>query len=177
VLPQLRKDLAVADREGYELVRGQRDDSPVVPLTPASLDALEHGELRIRQRAGAKNALGAVKFMLPNPYNVYLHSTPAQRLFGQSLRAFSHGCIRVEDPVALAQFVFADDPSWTRERLVEAMQDEAPLLRVNLKKTIPVVVFYATAIAAEDGRVLFFEDLYRHDRRLDALLGGSHPAR
>jgi len=176
VLPQLRRDAAVADKEGYELVRGQSDASPVVPLTPASLDALERGELRLRQRAGAKNALGAVKFMLPNAYNVYLHSTPSQRLFGQSLRAFSHGCIRVEDPVALAQFVLADDPSWTKERIVEALQDEAPMQRINLKQPIPVVVFYATALAAEDGRMLFFEDLYHHDRRLDALLAVARPA-
>ena len=176
VLPQLRRDAAVADKEGYELVRGQGDASPVVPLTPASLDALERGELRLRQRAGAKNALGAVKFMLPNAYNVYLHSTPSQRLFGQSLRAFSHGCIRVEDPLALAQFVFADDPSWTKARIVEALQDEAPMQRITLKQPIPVVVFYATAIAAEDGRMLFFEDLYHHDRRLDALLAAARPA-
>jgi murein L,D-transpeptidase YcbB/YkuD len=177
VLPQLRRNLAVAEKEGYELVRGQSDASPVVAMTPEGLDALERGELRIRQRAGAKNALGAVKFMLPNPYNVYLHSTPAQRLFGQSLRAFSHGCIRIEDPVAFAQFVFADDPAWTRERIVEAMRDEAPMQRIYLKAPIPVVVFYATAIAAEDGRVLFFEDLYRHDRRLDALLAAARPGR
>ena len=139
VLPQLRRNLAVADKEGYELVRGQSDASPVVPMTSGNLDALERGELRIRQRAGPKNALGAVKFMLPNPYNVYLHSTPAQRLFGQSLRAFSHGCIRVEDPVALAQFVFANDPAWTRDRIVEAMQDEAPMSRIKVALESPPV--------------------------------------
>lgn len=173
VLPQLRKDLTRAARDGYELVRGQGDDSPVVAMSTQGLDALERGELRIRQRPGPKNALGEVKFMLPNRYDVYLHSTPAQRLFGEAQRAFSHGCVRVEDPVALAQFVFADEPAWTRERIVAAMTTGAAAQRVNLRHEIPVVMFYATALAAEDGRVLFFEDLYGHDRRLEALLGAG----
>ncbi len=170
VLPLLRKNLAKGEKEGFELVRGQSNSSPVVPLDEAGLDALERGELRVRQRSGKANALGYVKFMLPNDYNVYLHSTPAQRLFGQAQRTFSHGCVRVEDPVALARFVFEGDGGWSPERITQAMQAEGPPERIDLRAPIRVVMFYATAVAAEDGRVLFFQDVYRHDLRLEKLL-------
>ena len=151
-------------------MRGQSNNSPVVPLDEAGLDALERGELRVRQRSGKANALGYVKFMLPNAYNVYLHSTPAQRLFGQAQRTFSHGCVRVEDPVALARFVFEGEGGWSPERIIEAMQAEGPPERIDLRTPIRVMMFYATAVAAEDGRVLFFQDIYRHDGRLEKLL-------
>lgn len=171
VLPLMRRDGARAEREGFELVRGQSDSSPVVPVSAASLDALGRGELRVRQRPGKDNALGAIKFMLPNRFDVYLHSTPAQSLFSRAQRTFSHGCVRVQEPVALAEFVMGDDPGWTQQRIVEAMQGEQASLRVNLPQPIRVVMFYTTAIAAEDGRMLFFEDIYRHDGRLAAMLG------
>ncbi len=170
VLPLLRKNLVKGEKEGFELVRGQSNNSPVVPLDEAGLDALERGELRVRQRSGKANALGYVKFMLPNAYNVYLHSTPAQRLFGQAQRTFSHGCVRVEDPVALARFVFEGEGGWSPERIIEAMQAEGPPERIDLRTPIRVMMFYATAVAAEDGRVLFFQDIYRHDGRLEKLL-------
>jgi len=170
VLPLLRKNLAKGEKEGFELVRGQSNSSPIVPLDEAGLDALERGELRVRQRSGQANALGYVKFMLPNAYNVYLHSTPAQRLFGQAQRTFSHGCVRVEDPVALARFVFEGEGGWSPDRIVEAMQAEGPPERIDLRTPIRVMMFYATAVAAEDGRVLFFQDIYRHDLRLEKLL-------
>jgi murein L,D-transpeptidase YcbB/YkuD len=171
ILPHLRKDLAWGEKEGFELVRGQSDTSPVVPLSAAALDAVARGELRVRQRSGKDNALGLVKFMLPNRYDVYLHSTPAQRLFSQPRRAFSHGCVRVEDPVGLAQFVFAPDSSWTAERITAEMNAGGPPERISLQAPMPVVMYYATALAAEDGRVFFYNDIYRHDGRLEQLLG------
>ncbi len=171
LLPDLQREPQIALRDGYEAVRGQRDDSPVVPWSAAALEELAAGSLRLRQRPGPKNALGGVKFLLPNPYDVYLHSTPAQRLFGQSRRAFSHGCIRVEDPVALARFVLAGEAEWDDARIRASMEEGPASTRFPVKRPLPVMVFYATAVASEDGRVLFFEDLYGHDKRLDALLG------
>ena len=171
LLPDLQREPQIATRDDYEAVRGQRDDSPVVPWSAGALEELAAGTLRLRQRPGPKNALGGVKFLLPNPYDVYLHSTPAQRLFGQSRRAFSHGCIRVEDPVALARFVLSDEPDWDEARIRASMEAGPASSRFKVSRPLPVMVFYATAVASEDGRVLFFEDLYGHDRRLDALLG------
>jgi murein L,D-transpeptidase YcbB/YkuD len=127
---------------------------------------LESGALRLRQKPGPRNALGNAKFLFPNRYNVYLHDTPSQGAFAQSRRAVSHGCVRVVDPPALARHVLRNNPEWTTERINEAMNADAGT-RITLKQPIRVFLIYATAIALEDGRVLFFEDLYHHDEQLE----------
>lgn len=160
ILPALRTDATYLARNHFELVDG---GGRVVAATPAALQQLATGALRVRQQPGADNALGAVKFMMPNPYNVYLHDTPARTLFARSRRAFSHGCIRVADPAALARFALQDDPAWTPERIAAAMAGETPL-RVDLAEPIRVYIVYGTAIAREDGSVLFLDDLYGLDR-------------
>src|ERR1700741_4558810 len=93
-------------------------------LDPASIDLKDPDAYRFRQRPGTSNSLGLVKFMFPNQYNVYLHDTPADSLFARATRSFSHGCVRVEQPDALAQFVLRDQPAWTSERIEEAMHGE-----------------------------------------------------
>lgn len=124
----------------------------------------------MRQRPGPDNALGLIKFVMPNDYSVYLHSTPARHLFGQARRDFSHGCIRVSDPVALAVHVLRTTPGdWSAAAVAAAMQDSSTR-RVALAEPVPVMVLYATALAIEAGPILFFEDIYGHDRRLDAQL-------
>jgi murein L,D-transpeptidase YcbB/YkuD len=98
-----------------------------------------------------------------------LHSTPAQALFGESRRDFSHGCVRVSDPMGLAQYVLRDSPEWTREMISAAMNGERPLI-VNLKNHIRVFIVYGTAMATEQGNILFFDDIYGHDERLEQAL-------
>jgi murein L,D-transpeptidase YcbB/YkuD len=160
ILPALVADPAYLVRNHFELVdSGGR----VVQATPAALEQLASGALRLRQQPGADNALGAVKFMLPNPHSVYLHDTPARTLFARTRRAFSHGCIRVGDPAALAEFVLREDAAWTPERITAAMQGEVPL-RVDLAEPIRVYIVYGTAVAREDGSVLFLEDIYGLER-------------
>ena len=160
-------------RQHLQLVDGAGDRAPVVPASPQNLRALAEGKLRLRQQPGEDNALGLIKFMLPNPYNVYLHSTPASRLFSRSQRTFSHGCIRVSDPVSLAEHVLRSATGgWTKESIVAAMHG-ADNVRVNLKTPIRVLILYATALATEDGAVMFFPDIYGHDRKLETLLGLS----
>jgi len=171
LLPEIRKNPAYLDKQHLEIVRGPGDDAQPVPATPENLAAVAQGTLRMRQRPGNDNALGLIKFMLPNEYNVYLHSTPAQGLFREARRAFSHGCIRVSDPVALALHVLKDEPGdWTREKIEAAMQGDTTF-RVPLRKPIPVYILYGTAIASEAGQVFFFDDVYGHDARLAKLLG------
>ncbi|MDQ2639626.1 MAG: L,D-transpeptidase family protein [Pseudomonadota bacterium] len=160
ILPAARKDAAYLARNKYELVDGA---GRIVAATPEALAQLEAGTLRVRQQPGPDNALGSVKFMLPNAYNVYLHDSPARTLFTRTRRAFSHGCIRVADPAALAQFVLREDASWTPARIAAAMQGEEPV-QVNLAEPIRVYIVYGTAIAREDGSVLFLEDLYGLER-------------
>jgi murein L,D-transpeptidase YcbB/YkuD len=111
-----------------------------------------------------------VKFVFPNDDNVYLHGTPAPELFKRTRRDFSHGCVRVEDPVALAQWVSRGRPEWTRDRIVTAMQASRPQ-RVDLPKPLQVILFYITAVVMpEDGTVHFADDIYGHDAKLDRAL-------
>ncbi len=99
-----------------------------------------------------------------------MHSTPAHELFLASKRAFSHGCIRVSDPVALASYVLQKAPTpWDESKIVAAMHDDKSL-RVELRGSIPVFILYGTAMATEDGQVQFFDDIYGHDRKLETLL-------
>ena len=104
------------------------------------------GKLFIRQKPGPKNALGLAKFIFPNDENVYMHGTPAQSLFGRSRRDFSHGCVRLEDPVALAEWALVHRPGWTRSRIEAAMAGAQPL-RVDLAQPVQVILFYTTAVA------------------------------
>jgi len=171
MLPELRRKSDFWQKQHLELVAGPGDSSPVVPFTPESLDRLAAGKLRLRQQPGPDNALGLVKFMFPNEYNVYLHSTPARQLFARSRRAFSHGCIRVSDPVMLAGHVLRNAAgAWTPETITAAMNG-TETFRVNLKTPIRVMIVYATALAQEDGSVVFFDDIYGHDRKLSELMG------
>ncbi len=169
IVPAARRDPAYLERHQMEIVRGGGDSGTVMPNTPENLELLAQGALRVRQRPGPNNSLGLVKFMLPNPYNVYLHGTPAQALFGEARRDFSHGCVRVSDPLGLAQYVLRDSPEWTRERILAAMNGEKPLI-VNLKNRIRVFIVYGTAMATEQGNILFFDDIYGHDERLEQAL-------
>lgn len=170
ILPAIARDPHYLKKNHMELVRGQGDESPVVPATAENLAAVRRGEVRIRQRPGDDNALGEIKFMMPNRHNVYLHSTPARQLFKQARRAFSHGCIRVSDPLRLATYVLGGEPGgWSTEKILAWMQGE-PNQRVNLTHPIQVMILYGTAVAAESGRLFFFDDIYGHDRRLEQLL-------
>jgi murein L,D-transpeptidase YcbB/YkuD len=147
------------------------NDMELVPSTPVrdTIQALVSGRAGVRQRPGPENALGLVKFVFPNDRNIYLHGTPAVQLFSRTRRDFSHGCIRVENPVALARYVLRDNPDWTPERIDSAMHGERPV-EVELARPIPVLVFYTTSVAWPDGRIAFYPDVYGHDARLDRAL-------
>lgn len=168
LLPLIRSHsnyLAAHDLEIVE-ASGSLTQNP----TEQQLADLAAGKSRLRQRPGAQNALGPVKFVLPNPYNVYLHSTPANELFKATRRAFSHGCIRVSDPVALAEYVLRQaSGKWTREQIAAAMQGPATQ-RIDLKQSVRVLIVYGTAVATEKGLIYFFDDLYGNDARLARAL-------
>ncbi|MDB5949577.1 MAG: murein L,D-transpeptidase [Massilia sp.] len=164
IVPALLRDPEYLVKNDMEVVGAGAQHA-----NPATLAALRAGSLRVRQRPGPRNALGAIKFALPNAMNIYLHSTPARELFARSRRDFSHGCIRVEDTVALANFVLGGQAGWTGEAVAAAMEP-GPNRTVALKATMPVVIFYTTAIIDRDGRPLFPEDVYRLDAALERSL-------
>ncbi|MCH7780412.1 MAG: L,D-transpeptidase family protein [Acidobacteria bacterium] len=170
ILPKLADDPGYLERNQMEIVdRFAWDAEPYEP-TPENIERLASWELRIRQRPGSLNALGRVKFIFPNSDNIYLHDTPARTLFARSRRDFSHGCIRVEDPAKLAEFVLRDVPGWELERIEQAMAAPRPQ-RVNLPNPLPVLIFYTTAgVRPHTGEVAFFKDIYGHDARREAAL-------
>ncbi|HSB99226.1 MAG TPA: L,D-transpeptidase family protein [Burkholderiaceae bacterium] len=173
VVPLLRRATAAWTREGYEFVAA---DGRVEPAySAAGLDAAQSGRWRIRQRPGPRNPLGDIKFVFPNQDHIYLHDTPAVRLFARSRRDFSHGCIRVEQPVELAKFVLHDMPQWTAER-VEAAMAAGESATLGLATPTRVLIAYGTALVKE-GRIHFFDDIYGQDRLLDAALRETEDAR
>jgi len=123
----------------------------------------DHGRRAVRQRPGPKNSLGLAKFIFPNDYNIYLHDTPNGELFNKDVRAFSHGCIRVEKPAELAQWALG----WPADRVEEAMQNGKDNHQVNLPKKIPVYIVYFTTYVS-DGQLYFGNDLYDRDSKLIA---------
>jgi murein L,D-transpeptidase YcbB/YkuD len=165
LVPRLRRDPGYWTREGFEYIA--TDGRVDTVLSAAGLDAVLAGRLRIRQRPGPRNALGDIKFVFPNHDNIYLHHTPATELFERTRRDFSHGCIRVERPVELASFVL-HDMQWDDARIRQAMaRGQSATLR--LAEPVRVLIAYGTALVKDD-RVHFFDDLYGHDRVLDAAL-------
>lgn len=168
ILPALARDPDYLRRHDMELVRGRGDAAAGLPETPEHLRQLEQGTLRLRQRPGPRNPLGGVRFSVANDSQIYLHATPARELFLRGRRDFSHGCIRVEDPIDLARWALAGRPDWDREEVATAFRG-SKTFSVPLREAVQVVVYYSTALARPgDGAVLFSEDLYGLDARLEA---------
>ncbi len=162
ILPALERDPGYLDAHEMELCPSANDLVPALPLTPENLERLRAGTARVRQRPGPRNTLGLAKFLFPNRHTVYLHGTSKYALFARTRRDFSHGCMRVEDPAALAEFVLAGEPGWTRRGIAAAMEGEKPK-RVDLTRTLPVIITYLTAWPRRDGVVAFCEDIYGLD--------------
>jgi murein L,D-transpeptidase YcbB/YkuD len=157
-VPHVLKDAAYLEKNNIEVLQGG------TAVDPATIDWGKGAEgLRFRQRPGPGNSLGGVKFAFPNHFNVYLHDTPSQSLFDRVERDFSHGCVRIERPADLAQYVLRDQPEWTPERIAMAI-GAGTEQTVNLKTPLPVYLVYFTAWE-ENGNVQFRDDVYGHDRR------------
>ena len=156
--------------KGYETVNAKGEK------VEASAAEIERGGVVVRQKPGASNALGLVKFMFPNAYNIYLHSTEAPGLFARTRRDFSHGCVRVQHPDQLAVWVLRNNPGdWDIDKVHEAFTSGPDNHTVSLKQDIPIVIFYLTARVGDDGTVHFFDDLYGYDRMLEDVLGRGMP--
>ena len=150
IFPKARKDPSYLAREGFEVLPGGR----------------------LRQRPGDKSALGRIKFEFPNPFDVYLHDTPARTLFGRTSRAFSHGCIRVERPLDLAVWALAGDPHWN-EAAIRAGIDAKQERRLPLPGPIAVHIAYWTAWVDDRGTLTLGRDVYGRDAELARRLAGA----
>ncbi len=173
-LPLIRRDPGYVARQNFKLFRN--GDGNVTRVDPLSVDwsavSARNFPYRLRQDPGPRNALGRVKFMFPNPYHVYLHDTPSRELFAKTERAFSSGCIRLEKPIELAEYLLRDDPRWSRQKLLASIARGAEQV-VHLPTNIPVHLLYWTAWVNEDGLVHFRRDIYERDKVLDKILRDS----
>lgn len=175
IVRSIRKDRDYITKKGYEVVTPKGEVVTSGRIEDEVLQQLSTGSLEVRQKPGPTNALGLVKLMFPNEYDVYLHSTPAPELFSQLRRDFSHGCIRVEKAAELAAWVLRDKPEWSLERVRAAMESGQDNFQVNLSKPIPVLIIYGTAVVDEQNVVRFFDDIYGHDVALEKALAKGYP--
>ena len=174
LIPHILRDPDYLAKKGFEVVDGRQTVVASGAVSADVLAQLRAGKLFVRQLPGPKNALGLVKFLFPNSYNVYMHDTPAPEFFAKSRRDFSHGCVRLEKPADLAAWVLRDNPGWNPERIRAAMNGAQPQ-QVNLANPIPVLILYATVIVLEDGIVHFYDDIYGHDAALEKVLAKGYP--
>jgi murein L,D-transpeptidase YcbB/YkuD len=151
VLPGIKRNSTYLQQHNMEIT-GYRDGLPVV-----------------RQKPGDDNSLGLVKFLFPNSYNIYLHDTPSKSLFGETSRAFSHGCIRIAEPAKFAGFLLKDDGIWDDKKISQSMHAGKERY-VTLKKRVPVFIAYFTAFADRAGHLNFRKDIYKLDERLAQML-------
>lgn len=173
LVPKISSDPGYAVRNNYTLLTGWQ--SGAARVDPYAVDwsrvSGRNFSYRIRQEPGDGNALGRIKFMFPNQFNIYLHDTPAKSLFQRAERDFSHGCIRVEQPTSLAEAVLAGTSGWSAERIKETIASGRRTV-VTLAKPVPVHISYLTAWVNKDGTVHFRKDIYDRDTELaSALLG------
>ncbi len=173
LVPAIRKNKAYLEKHQYEIVDHHGEVVPPDNINAKLLKRLEDKQLEIRQKPGPGNSLGLAKFVFPNHYDVYMHGTPERGLFGRARRDYSHGCIRVENPAALAKWVL-HSTSWSDEQILAAMNG-TETQQVNLPHPIRVMILYGTASVEENGEVRFFDDVYGHDAALEAALANGYP--
>lgn len=162
VAPAMRRNANYLAKQRMELVRG----SEIVPTSSVDWSTWQgDGPFRVRQRPGANNSLGLVKFLFPNEYSIYLHDTPAKSRFIPEKRAFSHGCIRLSEPKKLADYLLRNDSTWTPDAIEKAMHASKEKV-INLRPPMPVTIGYFTAWVDTEGRLNFRDDVYGHDARL-----------
>jgi murein L,D-transpeptidase YcbB/YkuD len=152
ILPAMNKNSNYLEKNNMEIVSGGGSGLPT-----------------IRQKPGPTNSLGRVKFLFPNSFNIYFHDTPAKNLFEQDRRAYSHGCIRLGDPVWMANYLLQDSPEWTPDKIEDAMNAGVEKT-VKLKKPVPVIITYYTVWVDETGKLNFREDIYDNDKEVGAKM-------
>ncbi len=176
ILPKVKKDPAYLVDEGFRVLDGWGPEMAEIDALSIDWSALGQDRLpyRLRQDPGPRNALGRVKFMFPNRFDVYMHDTPSRSLFERTVRTFSSGCIRIEKPLELAERLLADGNGWSAER-INALADSGVTKAIRLPRPVPVHLTYLTAWADEDGTIHLRDDIYGRDERLaNALFGKQH---
>ena len=170
LLAEFERDSTYLAKNRYQVVDARGEMVTDRAVTPEILEGLRSGKLQPRQTPGPHNSLGLVKFVFKNEDDIYLHDTPAKRLFDKARRDFSHGCIRVENAEEFAVWLLRANEGWNRERVHRAMQEKDDF-RVDLAQPVPLAIAYITAAVTESGEVRFFGDVYGRDKPTSASRG------
>jgi murein L,D-transpeptidase YcbB/YkuD len=177
ILPKVRRDPEYLIKKQIKVFASWQEDAP--ELNPHAVDwskvTKRNFSFKLRKEPGPFNDLGRIKFMLPNKFAVYLHDTPSRKLFKRNVRSFSSGCIRLERPLDLADYLLKDDPNWSRRDIIRAIEREEGNKVVRLTKPVPVHLLYWTAWVDSKGKVNFRDDLYNRDPQLDVALKERPP--
>ncbi|WP_160713989.1 L,D-transpeptidase family protein [Chitinophaga solisilvae] len=148
-----------------EILPAMRRNSSYLARRNMEITKVVNGVPRIRQRPGPRNALGRVKFLFPNSFNIYFHDTPEKSLFNRDIRAYSHGCIRLREPLKMAQFLLEDSPRWTNEKIDSAMNSRKQQY-IPIRPPVPVIITYFTSWADDADGLHQVTDVYGHDERM-----------
>ncbi|WP_299757116.1 L,D-transpeptidase family protein [uncultured Pontibacter sp.] len=166
IKPKMLRNPGWLNTQNMEIVTKERDPKPISPSSIDWANVTESNfQYMVRQKPGPKNSLGQIKFLFPNEHAIYLHDTPADALFSQTTRNFSHGCVRLEKPVELGKYVLQNMPEWDEDRIRQTINGGEEKW-VTLPKKIQVYLVYFTSWVDEEGNVHFREDLYGHDKKL-----------
>lgn len=155
-------------RSGYRMQRNGKDVNP----DKVNWEKANILDYHVFQPSGDDNALGQVKFLFPNKHQVYMHDTPSKGLFGEKVRTYSHGCVRVRNPVRLAEVVLAEDKGWSKEQVRVELEDKDENNKIALDRRVPVHITYFTAAVDEAGKLQTFRDIYGHENRVSLALQG-----
>jgi L,D-transpeptidase YcbB len=172
MIPKIKKNPDYIKKKNFVVL--QRQDGRFRHVNPDNVDweNANPKDFQISQKSGWGNALGRIKFLFPNEFIVYMHDTPAKSLFKNDFRAYSHGCIRLEHPIDLAEYLLEKEPTkkkWDEDRIKEAIKDGREV-NVTLKEKIPVLMRYFTAWVDDDGKLHLRKDIYDYDRKLSRAL-------
>ncbi len=177
ILPSIPKDPEYLLKTNIRVFKNWKAQAP--EINPDSIDwsqiTAKSFSFKLRQEPGPSNALGRIKFMFPNKFDVYLHDTPARALFKKTKRSSSSGCIRVEKPIELAEYLLRADPKWTHEEILAAINSNKRQV-VFIREPIAVHVLYWTAWVDEDDTIHFCDDIYGRDKMLDEALNERPPS-
>lgn len=176
LLPKIKKDPEYLARENIRVFESWEANAAELDTESIDWDRItKHSfSYKLRQDPGPRNALGRVKLMFPNKFAVYLHDTPSRHLFRKEVRDFSSGCVRIEKPMEMLNYLFQDDPTWTQESILAEIEKRERRI-ITFPKPIPVYLLYWTAWTDEEGTVHFRDDHYGRDHSLERALRETPP--
>jgi L,D-transpeptidase YcbB len=167
IIPLIKEDSLYLEEQNMEVLKNNQLIDPS-SIDWNTVDDSNADEYSFRQKPGKGNALGRIKFVFPNEYDVYLHDTPGGQLFNEAERDFSHGCIRIQEPLKFVAYLLKDDPNWSKEKIKNALKTDEEQF-IKLKKKVPIYIVYFTAWLDNEGIPNFREDIYEHDKKLESV--------